>query len=109
MPYWMHVFIRLLVCLNYTSAVPSRPEIRTPDLRRRDPALSTSPSGGYAPVYIKCPPEPFVRPPFEKDNGHAKLGQGESTYVKEKAAQSIPLWQKYLENVHLESLVLMTF
>ncbi|PLW32658.1 hypothetical protein PCASD_13347 [Puccinia coronata f. sp. avenae] len=62
-----------------------------------------SPSGGYAPVYIKCPPEPFVRPPFEKDNGHAKLGQGESTYVKEKAAQSIPLWQKYLENVHLES------
>jgi lysophospholipase len=32
----------------------------------------------------------------------AQLGRGESTYIKEKAAQSIPLWQKYLENVRLE-------
>ncbi|PLW18607.1 hypothetical protein PCANC_09197 [Puccinia coronata f. sp. avenae] len=102
MPSWFYIVITLLLCFQYISAVPTFQEIDNPNLRRRDPALATSPSGGYVPVHIDCPQNPFVRSPFDKDNGHAQLGRGESTYIKEKAAQSIPLWQKYLENVRLE-------
>ncbi|PLW13473.1 hypothetical protein PCANC_26776 [Puccinia coronata f. sp. avenae] len=98
----LSVLIRLLVCLNYFAAASARPETGHPNLRRRDPALDTSPSGNYAPIYTECPHEPFVRAPNEKENGRAKLGKGESAYIQEKAAQSIPLWQKYLQNVNLE-------
>jgi len=102
MPSWHSALITLLVSLTYISAA-SRPETGRPSLRRRDPALATSPSGNYAPVYTQCPQDFFVRAPNGKGTGPTQLGKGEAAYIKEKAAQSIPLWQKYLESVNLEN------
>ncbi|KNZ48676.1 hypothetical protein VP01_549g4 [Puccinia sorghi] len=108
------------------NSAASRPEPGRLSLSRRDPALATSPSGNYAPVYTECPQHLFVRAPNGQGTGqvsisdffpHAlqqatdshyaflktQLGKGEATYIKEKAAQSIPLWQKYLESVNLEN------
>ncbi|EFP83164.2 uncharacterized protein PGTG_09117 [Puccinia graminis f. sp. tritici CRL 75-36-700-3] len=97
------ILVGLFVCLSNVSAASARPETGSPNLRRRDPALAKSPSGNYAPTYIQCPQDPFVRAPNDKQNQQTRLGKGESDYIKDKAAQSIPLWQKYLENVKLEN------
>ncbi|WAQ90469.1 hypothetical protein PtA15_12A458 [Puccinia triticina] len=89
-----YILVGLVVCLNCISG--------RPNIWRRDPALSQSPSGNYAPIYTQCPQDPFVRAPNKNQNDQTKLGKGESAYIREKAAQSIPLWQTYLENVNLE-------
>ncbi|KAI7945549.1 hypothetical protein MJO29_011937 [Puccinia striiformis f. sp. tritici] len=102
MTFRIATLIQLLLYLDSTSAASGPPQTGSPSLRRRDHAIAHSPSGNYAPVYTECPQDPFVRAPNEKANDQTKLGRGESTYIKEKAAQSISLWQTYLKNVNLD-------
>ncbi|KNE87162.1 hypothetical protein PSTG_19459, partial [Puccinia striiformis f. sp. tritici PST-78] len=47
----------------------SAPSTGRQSLERRDPALTTSPSGNYAPVYAKCPDNIFLREPNKLTNG----------------------------------------
>ncbi|KAI9605782.1 hypothetical protein H4Q26_004150 [Puccinia striiformis f. sp. tritici PST-130] len=74
------------------------------ELREARSPLTVSNRGVFGIVW--CTPSalktPSFRAPNEKANDQTKLGRGESTYIKEKAAQSIPLWQTYLKNVNLD-------
>ncbi|KAA1092589.1 Lysophospholipase 1 [Puccinia graminis f. sp. tritici] len=78
-------------------------------LERRDPALTTSPSGNYAPVYDKCPARFYLREPNKLTNGRAELSDAERNYIAEKAQKSINPWRKYLENVKLKDFDINSF
>ncbi|PLW18591.1 hypothetical protein PCANC_09201 [Puccinia coronata f. sp. avenae] len=78
-------------------------------LERRDPAMSTSLSGTYAPVYDKCPAHFFLREPNKLINGMAELSQVERDYVNQKAQRSIDPWRKYLQNVKLKDFDIESF
>ncbi|MBW0517648.1 hypothetical protein O181_057363 [Austropuccinia psidii MF-1] len=61
-------------------------------LCKRDEAIPTSPSGGYAPSRTPCPEKVLVRQPLV----HGPLNPGEAEYISSKAQKSIPLWRDYL-------------
>ncbi|CAH7669558.1 lysophospholipase catalytic domain-domain-containing protein [Phakopsora pachyrhizi] len=66
-------------------------------LFKRDEAIATSPSGGYAPSRQPCPERVLVRQPSVLGPLHA----GEADYVLSKANRSLALWHDYLMNVNL--------
>ncbi|KNZ62894.1 hypothetical protein VP01_120g5 [Puccinia sorghi] len=78
-------------------------------LQRRDPALTTSPSGNYAPIYDTCPANLFLREPNKLTNGMAQLSQAEHDYITQKAQKSIDPWRKYLQNVKLKDFDIDSF
>ncbi|KAH9810304.1 lysophospholipase catalytic domain-containing protein [Melampsora americana] len=64
-------------------------------LSKRDEAIPTSPSGGYAPSRQPCPTSLQVRQPSVE----GPLNANELEYVNQKSSKSIPLWKDYLSNV----------
>ncbi|KAI9611815.1 hypothetical protein KEM48_004377 [Puccinia striiformis f. sp. tritici PST-130] len=66
-------------------------------LSKRDEAIPTAPSGGYAPSRRPCPETVLVRQP----SVHGPLNSGEAEYVLTKAQKSLPLWRTYLDNAGL--------
>ncbi|KAH9810274.1 lysophospholipase catalytic domain-containing protein [Melampsora americana] len=66
-------------------------------LSKRDEAIPTSPSGGYAPSRQPCPTSLQVRQPSVE----GPLNANELEYVNQKSSKSIPLWKDYLSNVGL--------
>ncbi|KNZ55942.1 hypothetical protein VP01_253g12 [Puccinia sorghi] len=99
------VTVLLGACINYdcVSAAFSLPRPRFNkifDRRRlfkRDEAIPTAPSGGYAPSRRPCPEKVLVRQPSVA----GPLNPGEAKYVLSKAQKSLPLWRTYLENAGL--------
>ncbi|EFP83202.2 Lysophospholipase 1 [Puccinia graminis f. sp. tritici] len=99
------VTILLDVCISHHSVSISfsfpRPQFnKILDRRRlfkRDQAIPTAPSGGYAPSRRPCPEKVLVRQP----SVHGPLNSGEAEYVLTKAQKSLPLWRTYLENAGL--------
>ncbi|KAI7945553.1 hypothetical protein MJO29_011941 [Puccinia striiformis f. sp. tritici] len=87
----------------------SAPSTGRQSLERRDPALTTSPSGNYAPVYAKCPDNIFLREPNKLTNGQAELSQAERNYIAEKAKKSVNPWRTYLQNVQLKDFDINAF
>ncbi|CAH7670781.1 lysophospholipase catalytic domain-containing protein [Phakopsora pachyrhizi] len=65
---------------------------------RRDHAIEGSPSGGYAPVFVKCPPNFSVRIAAVPS---AYMSEGEKKYISQRSAQSLPLWKSYLSRANL--------
>ncbi|CAH7684851.1 lysophospholipase catalytic domain-domain-containing protein [Phakopsora pachyrhizi] len=93
------VFIGVVGVFRDTNCTnkPNRP----PRLHRRDPALVTSPSGGYAPIRTSCPEKVVFSSVDESGQVCAKLSDAEQNYVREKASKSIPIWRDYLTRVNL--------
>ncbi|PLW42637.1 hypothetical protein PCANC_11751 [Puccinia coronata f. sp. avenae] len=77
--------------------------LATPDSPRfiaRSPALTNSPSGGYAPVWVDCPSDLSVRQPTLA----GPLASKESEYITKRTLKSIPYWRSYLSRAGLSEL-----
>ncbi|KAH9814792.1 lysophospholipase [Melampsora americana] len=70
---------------------------RTHLLQKRRTALSDSPSGNYAPVWVPCPRELQVRSPERI----GPLADKESEYIHQRTSKSIPHWRRYLKGANL--------
>ncbi|KNZ63807.1 hypothetical protein VP01_109g6 [Puccinia sorghi] len=96
-----------LWCFFYHIVIPSASHnINRQNLKRRDAAISNSPSGTYSPVVDKCPTNFFTRNPHESE---AKLCAAESQYINTKSEKSIPLWEEYLGRVQLQDFDVQSF
>ncbi|MBW0510821.1 hypothetical protein O181_050536 [Austropuccinia psidii MF-1] len=76
-------------------------------LRRRDLAVAHTPSGNYAPIHCDCPKPNILIGATEQ--GEAQLIPAEYNYVKEKTANSIPLWKDYLQRANLSDFNIEAF
>ncbi|POW00053.1 hypothetical protein PSTT_13371 [Puccinia striiformis] len=74
--------------------------LATPDNPRmfaRSPALTNSPSGGYAPVWVDCPSDLSVRQPTLA----GPLASKETDYIQKRTLKSVPYWRSYLSRAGL--------
>lgn len=76
-----------------------------PRLFPRSPALRSSPSGGYAPVWVDCPRELSVRQPVIS----GPLASQEAEYIRKRTLKSVPYWRAYLSRAGLEQFDIESF
>ncbi|OAV93584.1 hypothetical protein PTTG_12089 [Puccinia triticina 1-1 BBBD Race 1] len=82
--------------------------LATPDNPRlfaRSPALTNSPSGGYAPVWVDCPNDLSVRQPTLA----GPLASKEAEYIKKRTLKSVPYWRSYLSRAGLSDFDIESF
>ncbi|EGG10708.1 uncharacterized protein MELLADRAFT_103198 [Melampsora larici-populina 98AG31] len=93
-----NIFVYHSFILSLKIPIPSTSNILNRRwLSKRDEAIPTSPSGGYAPSWQPCPEGLQVRQP----SVDGPLNSKELEYVNQKSSKSIPLWRDYLSNVGL--------
>jgi len=88
----LFVMIYASILILVILATPDNPRFIT-----RSPALTNSPSGGYAPVWVDCPSDLAVRQPTLA----GPLAPKESEYITKRTLKSVPYWRSYLSRAGL--------